>query len=172
MGNILARKEKKQSTNFRQMPPSKWYLSPLHAAALGKWNSCPFPSTRILCPNVLTQVIRLDLTAASVAYLLEPQWNPMMEEQALCRIHRLGQTKEVKTIRYRMRGSFEQVRPLTWLTRRSDWQFQQKVVAIQDLKKQIAADAFATEVRRSPLDSTKQLEVGLESFWINRLDQR
>jgi SNF2 family DNA or RNA helicase len=33
----------------------------------------------------------------------------MMEEQALCRIHRLGQTKEVKTIRYRMRGSFEEV---------------------------------------------------------------
>jgi len=52
---------------------------------------------------------RLDLTAASVAYLLEPQWNPMMEEQALCRIHRLGQKKEVKTIRYRIRGSFEEV---------------------------------------------------------------
>jgi hypothetical protein len=33
----------------------------------------------------------------------------MMEEQALCRIHRLGQTKEVKTIRYRMKGSFEEV---------------------------------------------------------------
>jgi SWI/SNF-related matrix-associated actin-dependent regulator of chromatin subfamily A3 len=33
----------------------------------------------------------------------------MMEEQALCRIHRLGQTKEVKTICYRMRGSFEEV---------------------------------------------------------------
>jgi hypothetical protein len=54
----------------------------------------------------------LDLTAASVAYLLEPQWNPMMEEQALCRIHRLGQRKEVKTIRYRIRGSFEAVREL------------------------------------------------------------
>lgn len=34
----------------------------------------------------------------------------MMEEQALCRIHRLGQRKEVKTIRYRIRGSFEAVR--------------------------------------------------------------
>lgn len=44
-----------------------------------------------------------------MAYLLEPQWNPMMEEQALCRIHRLGQKKEVKTIRYRIRGSFEEV---------------------------------------------------------------
>jgi SNF2 family DNA or RNA helicase len=34
----------------------------------------------------------------------------MMEEQALCRIHRLGQRKDVKTIRYRMRGSFEEVK--------------------------------------------------------------
>jgi hypothetical protein len=59
--------------------------------------------------NSLTPMPRLDLTAASVAYLLEPQWNPMMEEQALCRIHRLGQTKEVKTIRYRIKGSFEEV---------------------------------------------------------------
>jgi hypothetical protein len=33
-----------------------------------------------------------------------------MEEQALCRIHRLGQHKEVKTIRYRIKGSFEEVR--------------------------------------------------------------
>lgn len=57
----------------------------------------------------LTAPRSLDLTAASVVYLLEPQWNPMMEEQALCRIHRLGQDKEVKTIRYRIRGSFEQV---------------------------------------------------------------
>jgi SWI/SNF-related matrix-associated actin-dependent regulator of chromatin subfamily A3 len=54
-------------------------------------------------------VRRLDLTAASVAYLLEPQWNPMMEEQALSRIHRLGQKKEVKTIRYLILGSFEEV---------------------------------------------------------------
>lgn len=33
----------------------------------------------------------------------------MMEELALCRIHRLGQDKEVKTIKYRIRGSFEEV---------------------------------------------------------------
>jgi SNF2 family DNA or RNA helicase len=33
----------------------------------------------------------------------------MMEEQALCRIHRLGQKKEVKTIRYLIPGTFEEV---------------------------------------------------------------
>ena len=54
-------------------------------------------------------LLSLDLTAASRAYLLEPQWNPMIEEQALSRIHRLGQKKEVRTIRYRVRNSFEDV---------------------------------------------------------------
>lgn len=32
----------------------------------------------------------------------------MSESQALDRIHRLGQEKEVRTIRYIMRGSFEE----------------------------------------------------------------
>lgn len=39
---------------------------------------------------------------------MEPQWNPMSESQALDRIYRLGQTKEVTTIRYIMKGSWEE----------------------------------------------------------------
>lgn len=53
--------------------------------------------------------MRLDITAASRAYIMEPQWNPTVEEQALARIHRMGQTKEVTTIRFIMEDSFEQV---------------------------------------------------------------
>ena len=53
----------------------------------------------------------LDLTAGSRAYLLEPHWNPMIEEQALCRVHRVGQKRDVTTIRYLMRDSFEEVSP-------------------------------------------------------------
>ena len=51
----------------------------------------------------------LDLTAASRVYLLEPQWNPMIEEQALNRVHRMGQTKDVTTIRYIIENSIEEV---------------------------------------------------------------
>ena len=39
---------------------------------------------------------------------MEPQWNPMSESQALDRIHRLGQLKEVKTIKYVMKKSWEE----------------------------------------------------------------
>lgn len=39
---------------------------------------------------------------------MEPQWNPMSESQALDRIYRLGQQKEVRTVRYIMSGSYEE----------------------------------------------------------------
>ncbi|KAM6513597.1 hypothetical protein FALCPG4_015984 [Fusarium falciforme] len=52
--------------------------------------------------------VGLNLTAASRAYLMEPQWNPAMEEQALARIYRLGQTQKVTTIRFIISGSIEQ----------------------------------------------------------------
>jgi SWI/SNF-related matrix-associated actin-dependent regulator of chromatin subfamily A3 len=51
---------------------------------------------------------RLDLTAANHAILVEPQWNPMLEEQALSRVYRLGQTKPVKLVRLIMRDTWEE----------------------------------------------------------------
>ena len=50
----------------------------------------------------------LDLTAANHAYLLEPQWNPMLEEQAMARVHRLGQRKAVRLVRLMMKDTFEE----------------------------------------------------------------
>ncbi|RYP70415.1 hypothetical protein DL771_005456 [Monosporascus sp. 5C6A] len=52
--------------------------------------------------------VGLDLTAASRVHLLEPQWNPAVEDQALARVHRMGQRKPVVTIRYIMRDSIEE----------------------------------------------------------------
>ncbi|OCL07433.1 hypothetical protein AOQ84DRAFT_377686 [Glonium stellatum] len=52
--------------------------------------------------------VGLDITAASRAYIMEPQWNPTVEEQALARIHRMGQTKAVTTVRFIMKDSFEE----------------------------------------------------------------
>lgn len=36
----------------------------------------------------------------------------MVEEQALCRVHRVGQQRDVTTVRYLMKDSFEEVRNL------------------------------------------------------------
>jgi SWI/SNF-related matrix-associated actin-dependent regulator of chromatin subfamily A3 len=53
---------------------------------------------------------RLTLTIASHIYLLEPQWNPFIELQAMARAQRIGQTKQVVCVRYVMKETIEQVR--------------------------------------------------------------
>ena len=39
---------------------------------------------------------------------MEPQWNPTFEEQALARVHRIGQMKPVTTIRYVLKDTIEE----------------------------------------------------------------
>lgn len=63
--------------------------------------------------NSETDKIRLTLTAASRVYLMEPQWNPALEEQALARIHRIGQMQPVTTIRFVVEKTIEEVTMLT-----------------------------------------------------------
>lgn len=53
--------------------------------------------------------IRIDLTAANNVHIVEPHWNPMAEAQAVDRIHRIGQTRDVKVIRYIISDSIEKV---------------------------------------------------------------
>jgi SWI/SNF-related matrix-associated actin-dependent regulator of chromatin subfamily A3 len=67
------------------------------------------PDIKVLLATITCGGVGLDLTVASRAYILEPQWNPMSESQALDRIHRLGQKSEVETIRYIMKDSWEEV---------------------------------------------------------------
>ncbi|CZR69489.1 related to global transactivator [Phialocephala subalpina] len=83
-------------------------------------------SVRVILVSITCGGAGLDLTAGSRAYLLEPHWNPMIEEQALCRVHRVGQKRDVTTIRYLMRDSFEE-----------------QIVDIQKRKKMLAQVTFA-----------------------------
>ena len=57
-----------------------------------------------------TNLPSLNLTIASRIYLLEPQWNPFLELQAIGRAQRIGQTKQVVCVRYVMKGTIEEVR--------------------------------------------------------------
>ncbi|KAF1849354.1 uncharacterized protein K460DRAFT_305410 [Cucurbitaria berberidis CBS 394.84] len=62
----------------------------------------------VILMTISCSAVGLDITAASRAYIMEPQWNPTVEEQALARVHRMGQTREVTTIRFVMEGTFEE----------------------------------------------------------------
>ncbi|CAJ0548932.1 Ff.00g025450.m01.CDS01 [Fusarium sp. VM40] len=66
------------------------------------------PRVTVLLMSIETGSVGLNLTAASVVHIVEPQWNPSVEEQAVARALRMGQTKEVKIFRYVMRGTVEE----------------------------------------------------------------
>ncbi|KAM0492508.1 hypothetical protein ACHAP8_009863 [Fusarium lateritium] len=62
----------------------------------------------ILLASIGTAAVGLDLTAASRVHLLEPQWTPMVEAQALDRVYRIGQAEDVIVTRYIVSKSIEE----------------------------------------------------------------
>ncbi|KAI6773056.1 hypothetical protein HG530_004014 [Fusarium avenaceum] len=50
----------------------------------------------------------IDLTSANHVHLLEPHWNPMAEEQAIARVHRMGQQRHVTATKYITPDSIEE----------------------------------------------------------------
>ncbi|KGO39965.1 Helicase, C-terminal [Penicillium expansum] len=65
--------------------------------------------TNVLLMTLGTGAVGLNLTTSSRIYLLEPQWNPSIEAQAIGRALRLGQVSNVTIIRYIMEGTVEEV---------------------------------------------------------------
>lgn len=74
---------------------------------MGEYHSSYLSLTVQLSPRTPAKYIcdSLDLTMASRVHIIEPGWNPMLEQQALQRVHRLGQTRSVKQIRYIVDGA-------------------------------------------------------------------
>ncbi|USP81222.1 hypothetical protein yc1106_08496 [Curvularia clavata] len=67
-------------------------------------------TTRILLITLGTGAVGLNkMKTANIVHIIEPQWNPSVEHQAIGRIIRLGQEKTVKIVRYIMEGSVEKV---------------------------------------------------------------
>lgn len=66
-------------------------------------------SVNVILMTVSCGGVGLDLTGASRVHLLKPQWNPSTEDQALARVHRMGQRRPVVTMRYMMEDSIEEV---------------------------------------------------------------
>lgn len=62
----------------------------------------PFDTDRVLTS-------RIDLTIANHVHLVEPHWSPMAEAQAVDRVHRIGQSREVTVTRYIVSNTVETV---------------------------------------------------------------
>ncbi|EDU41053.1 DNA repair protein rad5 [Pyrenophora tritici-repentis] len=66
------------------------------------------PKTRVLLCSLKCGSLGLNLTAASRVVIMEPFWNPFVEEQAIDRVHRLNQTVDVTVYRLSIRDSVEE----------------------------------------------------------------
>ncbi|RLV93606.1 DNA repair protein RAD5 [Spathaspora sp. JA1] len=75
--------------------------------------------------------VGLNLTTASRAFMMDPWWSPSIEDQAIDRIHRIGQNETVKVVRFIMENSIET-----------------KMLKIQERKKQIGEVVAVEEEER------------------------
>ncbi|KLU90808.1 hypothetical protein MAPG_10659 [Magnaporthiopsis poae ATCC 64411] len=66
------------------------------------------PGVEVLLLTLSCDAAGLTLTEASIAFLMEPLWDPAVEEQALATIHRLGQKSEVTTVRFFVKDTIEE----------------------------------------------------------------
>ncbi|CAK9150508.1 unnamed protein product [Ilex paraguariensis] len=55
---------------------------------------------QVLLMSLKAGGVGINLTSASNAFVMDPWWNPAVEEQAVMRIHRIGQTKRVMIRRF------------------------------------------------------------------------
>lgn len=66
------------------------------------------PAITVLLVSIRAGGQGLNFTAANKVYMMEPQYNPGVEQQAIDRVHRLGQEREVEIVHYIMKESVEE----------------------------------------------------------------
>ncbi len=72
--------------------------------------------------------VGLNLTEADYVFVLDPWWNPAVEQQAIDRAHRIGQRRNVFIYKFISRGTVEE-----------------KIVALQERKTNLAEQLIVTE---------------------------
>jgi SNF2 family DNA or RNA helicase len=63
---------------------------------------------RVLLLSLKAGGVGLTLTRAEHVFLMDPWWNPAVEEQAMDRAHRIGQTKTVQVTRIIAKDTIEE----------------------------------------------------------------
>ena len=96
------------------------------------------PKVQVILVSIMAGGLGLNLTTGNTVYVMEPQFNPAAEAQAVDRVHRLGQKRPVRTIRYIMANSFEE-----------------KMLELQDKKKQLASLSMDGRDKDKVMDRTE-----------------
>ncbi|KAI9594613.1 SNF2 family N-terminal domain-containing protein [Syncephalis fuscata] len=100
------------------------------------------PEVTIVLISLRAGGVGLNLTMAQHVYLMEPYWNPAVEQQAIDRIHRLGQTKPVVVTRLLIKNSVED-----------------RIIKLQEYKQNIAQISLSHTLSREELKEQKREEL-------------
>ncbi|XVF42936.1 hypothetical protein PTKIN_Ptkin02bG0000800 [Pterospermum kingtungense] len=66
------------------------------------------PDCKIFLMSLKAGGVALNLTVASHVFLMDPWWNPAVERQAQDRIHRIGQCKPIRIVRFVIENTIEE----------------------------------------------------------------
>ncbi len=83
----------------------------------------------------------------SEIYFVSPHWNPAIEDQAVARCHRIGQTKPVSVFRFHMESTFlsEAKKGLNEVTAKDEFlTLDQYITTVQDGKREISNEILPT----------------------------
>jgi non-specific serine/threonine protein kinase len=83
---------------------------------------------RVFLMSLKAGGVGINLTEADYVYLIDPWWNPAVEQQAIDRTHRIGQKKNVFAYRMICKDTIEE-----------------KILLLQEKKKDLVKDLISTE---------------------------
>lgn len=103
---------------------------------------------RVILVSIMAGGLGLNLTAGNTVYVMEPQYNPAAETQAVDRVHRLGQKRPVRIVRYVMSQSIEE-----------------KMLDLQEKKRKLASLSMDRGSRMDKAEAAKQKLMDLRSLF-------
>jgi len=86
------------------------------------------PECRVFLISLKAGGVGLNLTAADYVYIVDPWWNPAVEQQAIDRTHRIGQTRNIFAYRMICKDTVED-----------------KIIQLQEKKRMLAKELIADD---------------------------
>lgn len=74
---------------------------------LANFNSIKTGKIVVLLLSLKAGGVGLNLTVSNRVFMMDPWWSPSIEDQAVDRIHRIGQVKDVKVVRFIVKNTIE-----------------------------------------------------------------
>ncbi|KAI0206329.1 SNF2 family N-terminal domain-containing protein [Astrocystis sublimbata] len=106
------------------------------------------PSIHVMLVSISAGGLGLNLVTGNTVYMMEPQYNPAAEAQAIDRVHRLGQKRPVRTVRYIMQNSIEE-----------------KMLILQDKKMKLASLSMDRNRQMDKAEAAKQKLMDLRDLF-------